>query len=293
MPLFSIVIPAYNREDMLPRCLDSVLNQTYTDFEIIVVDNYSEDNTRHLLEEYHERDPRVLYMQEHNHGVIAHSRNVGIRAAKGEYIALLDSDDWFRNDKLNKIYHEIVRTEADLIYHPLIVVSKKGEHGLLGKPLLSKDKYLELLVEGDKICNSSVVVKKTIIEKIGYISEKTDLVGVEDYDCWLRIAKDNYSIAYVHEPLGYYWEGDNLSSSEKQVARINSLYEYHLPNVSDEMKDRVRYAKKYRQGRILHSIGKYAKALKIYWSLLEENNGFKEKMKLGILICFSLLRIKK
>ena len=131
MPFFSIIIPTYNRVDLLPRCIDSVMNQSFTDFEVLVVDNYSEDGTKDLLEQYSQKDSRIRYIQEHNNGIIAHSRNVGVKAARGQYICFLDSDDWYRKDKLELSYQCIKDLNADLIYHPLVVVSSKGVLGLL------------------------------------------------------------------------------------------------------------------------------------------------------------------
>ena len=102
MPFFSIVIPTYNRADLLSRCIDSIIEQTFSDFEIIIVDNYSNDETKELVEQYKSRDTRIKFIQEHNNGIIAHSRNVGVKAAVGEYIAFLDSDDEWKPEHLRK-----------------------------------------------------------------------------------------------------------------------------------------------------------------------------------------------
>lgn len=291
MVFFSIIIPAYNAGIYIKRCLDSIFSQTFHDFEVIVVNNYSTDDTEAILKSY--SDKRLRYYNENNNGIIAHSRNYGISKAKGNWICFLDADDWFRNDKLEKTYELIAHTDADIVYHPLSVMSSMGERKKLGKPLTWQNKYLELLIDGNKICNSSVSVKKTVLDDIGYISECPDLVGVEDFDYWLRIVKGEYHIEYIPDALGYYWEGDNLSASVKQIDRIDSLYEKHMPNVSLDKKRRVLYAKKYRQARILHGIGEFNKAKTLYMTLLKCNISCNEWPKILVLFLLSLLNIKK
>ena len=91
-PLISIVIPTYNRSLFLERSIKSIINQTYQNWEIIVIDNNSTDDTDLVLEKYKEK--KILIKKINNEGIIAKSRNLGIKLAKGEYIAFLDSDDW-------------------------------------------------------------------------------------------------------------------------------------------------------------------------------------------------------
>ena len=100
MPLVSVVIPTFNRAKDLERALRSVLAQTHTNWEVLIVDNYSEDNTDEVIENLNE--PRITLFKIHNHGVIAVSRNWGIQHARGKYIAFLDSDDWWTEKKLSE-----------------------------------------------------------------------------------------------------------------------------------------------------------------------------------------------
>ena len=100
-PLFSIVIPTYNRGNLIGRCIDSIIAQTYTNWEAIIVDNYSDDNTEEVVLSY--KDDRIRFIKNHNYGVIAVSRNKALDMAKGDWICFLDSDDaWFPN-KLQEI----------------------------------------------------------------------------------------------------------------------------------------------------------------------------------------------
>ena len=113
-PLVSVVIPTFNQASYLGRALQSVLDQTYTNWEAIVIDNHSTDNTDELMTSF--ADPRIIYLKIHYNGVIAASRNLGIRAAKCEWIAFLDSDDWWRLDKLQVVF-DCINDKVDLVYH--------------------------------------------------------------------------------------------------------------------------------------------------------------------------------
>ena len=112
-PLISIIIPAYNVSDYLPRCLDSVLIQSYTDFEVIIIDDGSTDNTPQICDEYAERDKRVRVLHKENEGVAA-ARNAGLDMVVGEYIMFVDADDWIHEDALRIMYDRIVADHSDL-----------------------------------------------------------------------------------------------------------------------------------------------------------------------------------
>jgi len=99
-PLVSIIIPTYNRAEDLKRALQSVLEQTFTDWEIVVVDNHSVDDTNSLIKSFNNR--KIKLFKIHNEGIIATSRNLGLKHALGEYIAFLDSDDWWLPKKLEE-----------------------------------------------------------------------------------------------------------------------------------------------------------------------------------------------
>ena len=114
--LISIVIPTYNHGTYLKRALQSVLDQTYLNWEAIVIDNHSTDDTAEIMTNFN--DQRIKYLKIHNNGVIAASRNAGINIAKGEWIAFLDSDDWWTEDKL-EICFKNINDEIDLVYHDL------------------------------------------------------------------------------------------------------------------------------------------------------------------------------
>ena len=116
--LVSVIVPTYNRAYCLDRIVQSVLDQTLSDWELILIDNHSSDNTDELVSNY--KDPRIKYIKIKNEGVIAASRNKGIRNSSAKYVALLDSDDWWMTDKLEKSIRAL-DDGADLVYHDFLV----------------------------------------------------------------------------------------------------------------------------------------------------------------------------
>ncbi len=112
-PLISIIVPIYNAERYLRRCIDSILAQTYEEIEVILVDDGSSDSCLTICDEYAERDRRVLVIHQENSGVCA-ARNAGIEASKGDYFAFVDDDDWLEPDLYEVLYHLIKGSDADI-----------------------------------------------------------------------------------------------------------------------------------------------------------------------------------
>ncbi len=202
-PLVSVVIPTYNHARYLGRALQSVLDQTYTNWEVIVIDNHSTDNTDGVMTSF--KDPRITYLKIHNNGVIAASRNAGIRVAKGEWIAFLDSDDWWTNDKLD-VCSQNFSSDFDLLYHPLQIIgnTKRIKRKITTCRVLSKPVIIDLLIHGNGFANSSVLVRKWLLDEINGIDENVQIVGCEDYDTWLRSAKVTEKYLRINKTLGFY-----------------------------------------------------------------------------------------
>lgn len=208
-PFVSIVIPTYNHANLINRSLKSVIDQTFKNWEAIVIDNHSTDETEKILRGY--TDPRIRYLKINNSGIIAKSRNLGIEVAKGQWVAFLDSDDWWTKDKLELCFNNIDE-KVDFIYHELEIVHTKSKFFFnrkkfkgreLKKPVL-ENLLVGMINEGTAICNSSVIVRRNILIKIGGISENKNLVASEDFNTWLRIAQITDKFKYLKKRLGYY-----------------------------------------------------------------------------------------
>lgn len=237
-PQVSIVIPTYNRAADLTRALRSVREQTFTDWEALVVDNHSTDNTDRVVEAF--GDSRIRLLKIHNNGVIAASRNLGLTKAKGEYIAFLDSDDWWYSEKLD---HSIARLKAgvDIVYHDLYLMTEENDRlwrfqrRAITRKVMSPV-FDDLLFNGNALNTSSVVTRRELMLAIGGFSEDSALVAGEDYDAWLRLAKKTERFERIERPLGFYWVGGgNLSSPKFTIATYNRLqiiYREELHRVS-------------------------------------------------------------
>ena len=230
-PLISIVLITYNRGYCIDRAIKSILNQTYQNWELLIIDNNSDDNTDAVLNDF--KDLRISLYKIDNLGIIAKSRNLGIKKAKGKYIAFLDSDDWWDKEKLN-ISMEYLNKNYDVVYHDLFKITtlKKIKNFFKKKVKtreLTKPVFNDLLINGNALTQSSVVVSKNLLLKVDCYSEESNLVTSEDYHVWLKIAKYSDKFKKIPKTLGYYWQGlDNLTSPKKtiiSIKRLQKIYE--------------------------------------------------------------------
>lgn len=183
--LFSIIIPTYNRADLIGRCLESVINQTYDNWEAIVVDNYSEDNTEEIVASLN--DSRIHYYKNHNYGVISVSRNFALDRAKGEWICFLDSDDSWASDKLKQLMPYVNR--YDLVYHGYKTNTGKIMFFDRTKQLfytVKEPTVAYILQRGDPFNPSCSAVSREFIG-ITRFSEDKKFFAIEDYDFFLQL----------------------------------------------------------------------------------------------------------
>ena len=188
-PVVSVVIPSYNYASFLGRALKSLIEQTYSNWEAIIIDNYSEDNTDEVVNAF--MDPRIRILKIRNNGVIAASRNLGIRESKGDWIAFLDADDFWYPKKLEVCMKMIGDDDAtDVVGHDEMMVNiQTGFKRVLRHGPFQQDFYKTLLVEGNRLSPSATMVNKLFIEKNNlFFSESKAHITVEDYDYWMRIA---------------------------------------------------------------------------------------------------------
>ena len=220
---FSIIIPTYNRFLLLNRAINSVLKQSFDKFEIIVVDDYSTDQTESYFKNIN--NPKIIYKRFKNVNNIGKLRNIGIRFAKSEWIAFLDSDDLWDKDKLLICYKNIIKYNYDLFYHGVYQI--KNRYSLIKKKIIDKSIEVKepifenLLINGNAIANSSVVVKKSILYEIALISEDKKKFSWEDFDTWLRIAKLSKKFYFINEFLAYI---ETAGTEEPRVSTLNQTY---------------------------------------------------------------------
>ncbi|MDB5526951.1 MAG: hypothetical protein JWR51_54 [Devosia sp.] len=224
-PLVSIVIPTFNRARDLERALNSVRAQSYADWEALVVDNHSTDGTAALIEAMAE--PRISLSLIHNDGVIAASRNQGVRQASGVYLAFLDSDDWWEPKKLARSVAAL-EAGADIVYHDLYLARRPDQRQFRPSGTVrpvTAPVFADLLRSGNALSNSSVVVRLECLARVGPISENRDLIGMEDFDTWLKIARETDRFVMLPETLGYYWAGGGNMTNPDRTLRALKAFE--------------------------------------------------------------------
>ncbi|MDR1870331.1 MAG: glycosyltransferase [Deltaproteobacteria bacterium] len=229
-PLVSVIIPTYNRALTILRAVDSVLRQEKVDFELIVVDDGSTDNTKELLDDKIQNN-KIIYLYEDNKGVSA-ARNLGIKAAKGEWIAFLDSDDEW-------LPHKLLAQTQDLKARPEFLVSQSQEiwirRGQRVNPgVKHQKKEGDIFLDSVKLClisPSAVIMKADLFPQIGLFDET--LVAGEDYDLWLRLTV-RFKVGLLDEPLVIRYNGalDQLSAQRGldfyRVKALEKILTYDL-----------------------------------------------------------------
>jgi glycosyltransferase involved in cell wall biosynthesis len=222
-PKVSVVVPTFNRAGLLKETVESILAQTYTDFELIIVDNMSVDGTEEYIAGL--VDPRIRYFRHPNCGVIAVNRNYGIRQARGEYVALCDDDDLWLPEKLQEQV-QVLEGKPDLAmcYTNATVFDASGviDNWMMKKKVFLAH-YRHLLL-GNFIPNSTVLVRRDLLAEFGYLDEDPRNMAVEDYKMWLKIAS-KFELFYVDSPLIRYRvhngaNSKNLGKMARKTMRI-------------------------------------------------------------------------
>lgn len=204
--MFSVVIPLYNKKHTIRECIASVLSQSYQDFELLVIDDGSTDNSFQVVSEY--SDNRIRIVQQSNGGVSS-ARNLGLKLAKSKYVALLDADDLWMPDYLEKMnsFIESYPFVLSMVHDNMLWMEKDTRSYLIlwGKNsfyLFHKEEYFKYATDAILFHTSAVIVNKEIIQAHG-LSFNTNLKKGEDLDFFFRIAlKEN--TAFLNEPLTVY-----------------------------------------------------------------------------------------
>ncbi|WP_316770598.1 glycosyltransferase family 2 protein [Pedobacter frigiditerrae] len=208
-PLISIITPCYNSADFITPTINSVIDQSYTNWELIVIDDHSKDETCKVVEEFAKQDPRIKLVRLEKNGGVANARNVGLSTVKGKYVAFLDSDDIWLKDKLSR---QIGYMEEKKLPMSFCAYNRINEEGKIISKLIEVPKsvnYKQLLSHNVIIFSTSL----TLTSAIGELKFKK--VGHEDWIFWLDLFKKCGQGYGINEPLALYRIRSNSVSSNK------------------------------------------------------------------------------
>jgi glycosyltransferase involved in cell wall biosynthesis len=268
----SVVIPAYNRAAHIGKAVESVMQQSYTDFEAIIVDDGSTDATVEVVMRYARRDKRIrLVRHERNRGAQA-ARNTGIRAARGSWIAFLDSDDSWLPESL-KLRIEAAENEKVSVVHSVgFITCGDGRLEIYPDWRVAGNAYRELLAHDGPMFQGLLVTKEAL-ERIGYLDER--VVSYQEWDTFIRLAK-YYPFGFEPRPT-FIYECRTPESISKDIMRQAIGYKYifkkHLPEIlrqlgPDAMAHHYRFVAQYYRDANDHHSAKRNILIASMWNLI-------------------------
>ena len=198
--LVSVVIPAYNRENVIEAAISCVLSQTYRNYEILVVDDGSSDSTPRILKRLTQEDARIKYLQHPANLGAQAARNTGIRSSKGRWIAFLDSDDRWSPESLKVRLELALQSRKEVIHSECLVLTTDAEMRLFGTPPLAGRVYKKFLTKPGPTFPSLLVSKESLV-RIGYLDES--IPAYQEWDTAIRLAR-HYEFEFVREPTFIY-----------------------------------------------------------------------------------------
>lgn len=259
MPKVSVIIPTYNAVDYLSETVDSVLQQTFTDWELIIVDDGSSDQTVDWITA--RVDPRIQLICQENQGVTV-ARNTGITKSCGEYIAFLDHDDLWHPTKLEKQVRCLDESPAvGLVHTWMVSVDAQGKSTGRIMPSDAEGHVWTKLLEKNTVASSSVMLRRTCLSTVGGFSTDRELYTVEDWEFWIRIAA-HYPFAVIKEPL-LSWR-QHANNGSKNWRLMKQAYRLVIEKAFESVPSELMYLKDRSYGhanlclawRVLQSVDK-------------------------------------
>lgn len=242
MPKVSIIIPVYNVEEYLERCLDSIVNQTLKDIEIIIVNDGSTDGSKEIIQKYTSEYKNIVYLEKENGG-LSSARNYGIPYAKGEYIGFVDSDDYVELTMYEKMYNKAIEEKSDMVECDFIWECPNKKREDIGKIYFGKK---EAIVEA-RVVAWNKIIKKDIIEKTKITFPEG--LRYEDIEFFYKIVPYLDKISFVKETLVHYIQRESsiANTQNERTGEIFKIWEnvlnYYIENnIFNEYKSELEYS---------------------------------------------------
>jgi glycosyltransferase involved in cell wall biosynthesis len=252
-PIFSVIIPTYNSTSFIERTVESVLNQTFSDFELIIIDDGSKDSTSNVLKNLAEKDTRIKIITTPNSGGPVVPTNIGITVAKGKYIAFLDHDDEWRPNKLEAVRNAFLyNPHAGFVASNVEIYNEAdGTTTISNAPVRNQHVSVPDMIAG-KYFNtfSMLVIQKDVLNRVGSLDKNLSVFA--DYDIVVRMLTSGIVHIFLPDPLVIYRVHENNTSSIAKSAE---------KRIADLERITTKYQKKYNHHRkslslIHHAIGR-------------------------------------
>ncbi len=238
----SVIVPAFNEEQYIKRCLDSLINQSLKNIQIIIVDDGSCDKTAEICDEYKKKYPRKINVIHKEKEGLGPARNTGIMEAEGSYIGFVDADDWVDSDMYKEMYEKAIKNDSDIVICDIKMVDING-HQKLCQSMKESDENINI----EKYLMSGIypqiawnkIYKKKIWEKFKFKN-----MYFEDLDIILPIVSHCYKVSYIQKAFNYYCRRENsISNSFENIFYLDKLIAYKdaLNNTSERYRKQVEY----------------------------------------------------
>ena len=291
-------MPSFNSGRYIHNTIKSVVSQSYNNWELIIIDNHSTDNTLDIVRSFN--DDRINILSINNKGIIASSRNLGIKKSTGELIAFLDSDDLWYPSKIEVCLNYLSKDIWFVCHSEVWSYQNKGKeikrrkinYGHNGKTTFEK-----LLFEGNCISTSAVMIEKKHLIEVGCFNISSDLITVEDYHLWLKLLRNKVSIKFIPIVLGEFLiHGNNTSNSNsKNLNALSNAFEliyqdYENLNFKTKIKAiRRRSIIIYEGARGFQSLGEFNKSIILNFKAIFK---WPFRLKFYLALLMSIIRVR-
>lgn len=233
-PLISVIMPTYNRAYIIEKAIDSILNQTYKNLELIIIDDCSSDNTEDVIKKY--KDKRLKYIKLEKNSGANYARNIGIDNAKGEYITFQDSDDLSFNNRLEVELNELLKNNVDWVFTSFKKIDGKKEK-IIPLKKINSNEIQEKILYSNFVTTQVLFGKKEIFEDVKFDSS---LPRFQDWDLAIRISK-KYKGFHINKVfLNMYIQNDSITKNpNKGLIALNLLKNKYSNEMNNKQKARI------------------------------------------------------
>lgn len=221
MVTISVIMGIYNCESTLVAAIESIINQTYTDWELIMCDDGSKDNTYQIAKKYSDKYPNIILIKNEVNKGLNYTLNHCLKYAKGKYIARQDGDDVSLPNRFEQQIKILENSDYAVVSSAMIYFDEQGEWGQ-GNPVQIPTKFD--FINGSPICHAPCMVRKEVYDEVNGYSEGKYLLRVEDYHLWFKIYAKGYKAFNIKEPLYKMFDGRDAFNRRKFKYRINEVY---------------------------------------------------------------------